>query len=75
MQKDLNDGKKSFESVSDPKTSFNSPNTLIKQFEAYCCFAIGYESGCDMSLIDYLKTIIYITDDEIKVIYNKDYLG
>jgi hypothetical protein len=75
MQKALDDGKKVLKVCSDPKTSFNSPETLIKWFEPYYCVVYGYESGCDMSLIDYLKTIIYITDDEIKAIYNKDYLG
>ena len=74
MQLALDDGRKVLTICSDPKTSFNSPETLIKWFDPYYCIIKG-ESNCDMSLIEYLKTIVYITDEEIKSIYSNEYLG
>ena len=74
MQLALNDGRKVLTICSDPKTSFNSPETLIKWFEPYYCIIKG-ESNCDMSLIEHLKEIVYITDEEIKSIYSEEYLG
>ena len=75
MQKALDDGRKVLKICSDPKTAFDSAETLIKWFAPYYCVVYEEQTGCDMSLIDYLKTIVYITDEEIKAIYNKDYLG
>ena len=74
MQLALDDGRKVLKICSDPKTSFNSSDTLNKWFAPYYCI-IKNETGCDMSIIDHLKTIVYITDDEIKKIYDKNYLG
>ena len=74
MQLALNDGRKVLTICSDPKTSFNSPETLIKWFDPYYCIIKG-ESNCDMSLIEHLKGIVYITDEEIKSIYSEEYLG
>lgn len=75
MQRALDDGKKVLKVCSDPVTSFNSPYTIIKWFSPYYCVVSGDESKCDMSIINYLKTIIYITNDEIKAIYSKDFFG
>ena len=74
MQLALDDGRKVLTICSDPKTSFNSPETIIKWFDPYYCIIKG-ESNCDMSLIEYLKTLVYITDEEIKSIYSEEYLG
>ena len=76
MQRALDDGKKVLKICSDPVTSFNSAYTLIKWFSPYYCIMYGEEeSKCDMSIINYLKTIVYITDEEIKAIYSKDFFG
>ena len=75
MQRALDDGKKVLKICSDPKTSFNSSESLIKWLEPYYCVISGNNSNCDMDIINYLKSIIYITDNEIKAIYDKDLLG
>ena len=74
MQLALNDGRKVLKICSDPETSFDSPETLIKWFEPYYCIIKG-ESNCNMSIIEHLKSIVYITEDEIKSIYSEEYLG
>ena len=74
MQLALNDGKKVLTICSDTYTSFNSPETLIKWFEPYYCLIKG-QSNCNMSIIEHLKEIVYITDEEIKSIYSEEYLG
>ena len=74
MQTALDDGKKVLKVCSDPQTSFNSAGTLYKWFAPYYCIT-GEKTDCDMTIINYLKTIIYITDDEIKSIYDKTSLG
>jgi len=75
MQHALDDGRKVLKICSDPTTSFNSPFTLSKWFAPYYCVKSGDESKCDMTIINHLKSIVYITEDEIKAIYSKDFLG
>jgi hypothetical protein len=75
MQHALDDGRKVLKICSDPTTSFNSPYTLSKWFAPYYCVKSGDESKCDMTIINHLKSIVYITEDEIKAIYSKDFLG
>ena len=75
MQRALDDGKKVLKVCSDPKTSFNSAESIIKWLEPYYCIISGDYSNCDMNIIYYLKSIIYITDNEIKAIYDQDLLG
>ena len=74
MQLALDDGRKVLKICSDPVTSFNSTETILKWFEPYYCI-IKNETNCDMTIINHLKKIVYITDEEIKSIYHKDYLG
>ena len=74
MQLALDDGRKVLKICSDPVTSFNSTETLFKWFEPYYCI-IKNETNCDMTIINHLKEKVYITDEEIKSIYHKDYLG
>ena len=74
MQTALDDGRKVLKVCSDPQTAFDSPERLIKWFAPYYCVVEG-STGCDMTIINYLKTIIYITDDEIKAIYDENLLG
>lgn len=75
MQHALDDGRKVLKICSDPTTSFNSPYTLSKWFAPYYCVKSGDESKCDMTIINHLKSLVYITEDEIKAIYSKDFLG
>ena len=75
MQRALDDGKKVLKVCSDPETSFSTPGTLLKWVKPYFCIKSGDESSCDMSIINYLKKIIYITQDEIKSIYDSNFLG
>lgn len=76
MQKALNDGKKVLTICSDPNTSFNSPETLLKWLSPYyCVMNIIDKSKCDMSVINYLKELVYVTDEEIQLIYDQHYLG
>ena len=75
MQHVLDDGKKVLKICSDPVTSFNSPFELLKWYEPYSCIKSGNESLCNMTVINHLRKIVYITEDEIKGIYEKDDLG
>jgi len=75
MQHALDDGRKVLTICSDPITSFTSPYSLSKWFAPYYCVKSGDESKCDMTIINHLKSIVYITEDEIKAIYSKDFLG
>ena len=75
MQRALDDGKKVLKVCSDPKTSFDSPETLFKWISPYHCIIKADNETCDMSVINDLKSIIYISDSEIKNIYDKDLLG
>ena len=75
MQQALDDGKKVLKICSDPKLAFNSRETIIKWFDPYYCVIYEDHKNCNMSIIEYLKTLVYITDDEIKAIYDKNYFG
>ena len=75
MQQALDDGKKVLQICSDPKLAFNSAETIIKWFDPYYCVIYEDHKNCNMSIIEYLKTLVYITDDEIKAIYDKNYFG
>ena len=75
MQRVLDDGKKVLKICSDPVTSFNTPLEFQKWFPGYYCVKGGEPDKCDMTLINHLKTIVYITENEIKSIYSQDGLG
>ena len=74
MQKALDDGKKVLKVCSDPQSTINSAESLSRYLLAYRCVVYN-NTDCDMSVIEYLKTIIYITNDEIKAIYSKENIG
>ena len=69
MQQVLDDGRKVLKICSDPVTSFKTKNEINKWFGPIYCHIEGEESKCDESIIDHLKEIIYITEDEIKSIF------
>ena len=74
MQHALDDGRKVLTICSDPVTAFKTPYELSKWFEPYYCLK-GEKKNCDMRIIEHLKSIVYITEDEIKDIYDLDNLG
>ena len=75
MQRALDDGKKVLKVCSNPKTSFYSADTLSKWLRPYDCIKNKTKTNCDMSVINDLKSLIYITDSEIQNIYDPDLLG
>ena len=75
MQQALDDGKKVLKICSDPVTAFNSPLEILKYVSPYYCIKSGDESKCNMTVINHLRNIVYITEDEIKLIYEQNNLG
>ena len=75
MQRALDDGKKVLKICNDPNIGFNTPYILSKWFVPYKCIISDNETNCDMSTINYLKNLVYITNNEIKEIYSNDFLG
>ena len=76
MQKVLDDGKKVNKICSDKNIGFNNRDSLLKWIEPYYCLSINKtDTRCNMYIIDYLKDLIYITEDEINQIFSEEYLG
>ena len=75
MQQALDDGRKVLKICSDPVTAFDTPYGFSKWFEPYFCLKSGSEEKCNMTLINHLKSIVYITEEEIKSIYSLGNLG
>ena len=75
MQQALDDGKKVLKICSDPVTAFNSPLEILKYASPYYCIKSGDESQCNMTVINHLRKLVYITEDEIKLIYEQNNLG
>ena len=75
MQMVLDDGKKVNKICSDTNISLNSEESLYNWMEPFYCFYDKNSSKCNMYIIDYLKDLVYITDEEIKKIFSEDYLG
>ena len=75
MQQALDDGRKVLKICSDPVTAFNSPLEILKYVSPYYCIKSGNESECNMTIINHLRNIVYITEDEIKLIYEQNNLG
>ena len=74
MQQILDDGRKTLKICADPITSFRNKDDVVKWYEPYRC-VIKNETGCDMSVIERLKSIVYITQNEIKSIYETNNFG
>ena len=75
MQHALDDGRKVLKICSDPVTAFNTPLEILKWYDPYPCVKSGDESKCNMTVIEHLRSIVYITEDEIKSIYDQGGLG
>ena len=75
MQQALDDGRKVLKICSDPVTAFNTPLEILKYVSPYYCIKSGKESECNMTVINHLRNIVYITEDEIKLIYEQNNLG
>ena len=74
MQQVLDDGRKALKICQDPITSFRSKYNVYKWYDPYPC-VMKNETKCDMSLIEHLKNIVYITEDEIKKLYESNSFG
>ena len=74
MQQVLDDGRKALKICADPITSFRNKVDVLKWYEPYRC-VIKNQTDCDMSVIDQLKKIVYITQSEIKLIYETNNFG
>ena len=74
MQQVLDDGRKALKICGDPVTSFKSIYNIWKWYDPYRCVVFN-ETQCDMLLIERLKQLVYVTDDEIKSIYNSYSFG
>ena len=74
MQQVLDDGRKALKICGDPAISFRSISDTMKWIAPYRCVVFN-ETQCDMSVIDRLKEIVYVTEKEIKSIYTEHSFG
>lgn len=76
MQKVLDDGKKVNKVCNDPNLAFDSEDSLYKWVAPYYCLSDKKdESKCNMTIINYLKDLVYISDNEIQNLYSENSLG
>ena len=76
MQKVLDDGKKVNKICSDENIGFNSEDSLYKWIEPYYCISKNKnDTKCNMYIINYLKDIIYISEEELNKLFSEDSLG
>ena len=76
MQKVFDDGKKVNKICTDPNLAFDSEDSLYKWVAPYYCLSDKKEeSKCDMTIINYLKNLVYISDSEIESLYSENSLG
>ena len=74
MQQILDDGRKALKICGDPVTSFKSIPDTMKWIDPYRCVVFN-ETQCNMTVIDRLKEIVYVTENEIKSIYTEHSFG
>ena len=74
MQQVLDDGRKALKICSDPKTSFKKIDEAIKWVDAYRYIMLN-ETDCDTSVIERLREIVYITEEEIQSIFTTNNFG
>lgn len=76
FQKILDDGKKVNKICSDKNIGFNEERGLYEWVSPYYCFdEYKDEEKCNPAILNYLKELVYITDDEVNQIFSEDYLG
>ena len=76
MQKILDDGKKVNTICSDENIKLNSEESLYKWMQPFYCYYKGMnDTQCNTYIIDYLKDLVYISEEEINKIFSEDYLG
>lgn len=76
MQKVLDDGKKVNKICNDPNLTFDSEDSLFKWVAPYYCLSDKKdESKCDMTVINYLKNLVYVSDSELENLYSESSLG
>ena len=74
VQQALDDGRKALKICHDPITSFKKINDVQKWYDPYPCI-MANESGCNMTVIEHLEKIVYITKEEIKKLYESFSFG
>ena len=73
FQEVLDDGKKVYTICSDENINLQDENSFYKYIQLYYCQEeTKDQSKCDESLKEYLKKIVYITDQEISNLVSKD---
>ena len=68
VQQALDDGRKALKICNDPITTFKSKEDISRWYAPYPCL-MKNETKCDMTFVNHLKEIVYITDEEIKKLY------
>jgi hypothetical protein len=68
VQQALDDGRKALKICNDPITTFKSKEDITRWYAPYPCL-MKNETKCDMTFVNHLKEIVYITDEEIKKLY------
>ena len=68
VQQALDDGRKALKICHDPITAFKNINDVSKWYDPYPCI-MENKTECNMTVINHLKEIVYITEEEIKKLY------
>ena len=75
MQKVLDDGKKVNKICTDKNIGIDSIESLYKWVEPYYCISEKNSTKCNMSVINYLKNLVYVSEDEINTLFGEEYFG
>ena len=74
VQTALDDGRKALKICHDPITTIKSKDDVLKWQEPYSC-VMESKTDCNMTLINHIKEIVYITEEEIKKLYESYNFG
>lgn len=74
VQQALDDGRKALKVCHDPITAFKTEIEALKWQEPYSC-VMENKTDCNMTIINHLKEIVYITEEEVKKIYESYSFG
>lgn len=76
IQQILNDGNKTRVICADKRIGFKNSESLYEWIGAYYCFSEDKnETRCNKTIINILKELVAITEDEIYQIFSEQYLG
>ena len=74
VQTALDDGRKALKICHDPITAIKTKEDVRKWQEPYSC-VMENKTDCNMTLINHIKEIVYITEEEIKKLYESYNFG